>query len=372
MTAEMLVELLGADFYTGVPDSQLKALCDYLFDIYGTDPKHHIIAANEGNSTAIAAGYHLSTGKVPVVYMQNSGEGNIMNPVASLLNYNVYSIPMIFIIGWRGEPEVHDEPQHIYQGKITLKLLEDMDIRYFIIDNKTTEKDISDVINDLKVYLDSGKQAAFVVRKGALTYKKNNEYHNKNIMYREEIIRHILNYSENDPIISTTGKTSRELFELREKMHTGHRFDFLTVGSMGHSSSIALGAAISKPDKRFWCIDGDGSALMHMGALAVIGSAAPKNLIHIVINNGAHESVGGMTTAASDINLSEVAKACGYPYSVTVAASESLHKELFAAKSRNQLTFIEVKSAIGSRSDLGRPTTAPVQNKKNFMEYLGL
>ena len=242
MEAEKILDIIGADFYTGVPDSQLKALCDYLMDTYGIDFRHHVIAANEGNCTALAAGYHLATGKIPVVYLQNSGEGNIINPVASLLNDQVYAIPMIFIVGWRGEPGVHDEPQHIYQGKITLKLLEDMDIRTFILDKETKEDELRNAMGKFQAVLATGKSVAFVVRKGAVSYNGKIKYENNYTMSREEIIRHIVAVSEKDPIISTTGKASRELFEIREANGQDHKYDFLTVGSMGHSSSIALGA----------------------------------------------------------------------------------------------------------------------------------
>ncbi len=367
---ERLLEIIGADFYTGVPDSQLKALCDYLCDTYGNDSLHHIIAANEGNCAALAAGYHLATGKIPVVYMQNSGEGNIINPVASLLNERVYAIPMIFMIGWRGEPGIHDEPQHIFQGEITLKLLEDMGISFYVIGNDTTEADIAEAMQQFQTVLAKGKNAAFVVRKGAVSYEKNSDYHNAYEMIREEIIHHITHFTGEDPIVSTTGKASRELFEIRESERQDHKYDFLTVGSMGHSSSIALGTALHKPGTKFWCIDGDGAVLMHMGALAVIGSICPENLVHIVINNGAHETVGGMPTAAAGIGLAAVAAACGYPYTVCVDSFERLDEELQAAKKRKTLSFIEVKCAIGARKDLGRPTTAAVENKLSFMEYL--
>ncbi len=292
MKAEQLAKILGADFYTGVPDSQLRALCDYLMDTYGVDAKHHVIAANEGNCAALAAGYHLATGKVPVVYLQNSGEGNIINPVASLLNDKVYAIPMIFIVGWRGEPGIHDEPQHIYQGEVTLKLLEDMDIRYFVIGKETTDEEAASAMEEFRRLLAVGKDVAFVIRKGALSYENTVTYQNENAMTREEIIQHIVKASGDDPIISTTGKASRELFEIREANGQEHKYDFLTVGSMGHSSSIALGVALHKPDTRVWCIDGDGALLMHMGAMAVIGANAPENLIHVVINNGARTGLG--------------------------------------------------------------------------------
>lgn len=370
MNVETLYNIIGADFYTGVPDSQLKALCNFLMVKHGIDPLHHVIAANEGNCVALAAGYHLATGKVPVVYMQNSGEGNTINPLASLTNEKVYAIPMLFIIGWRGEPGIHDEPQHIFQGEITLQLLKDMDISYFIVDADTTQDVLQMTMTDFRTIFSQGKSAAFVIRKGAFSYNVNPEYTNTNILKREDIIRHITSITEEDPIISTTGKASRELFEIREAEHKEHKYDFLTVGSMGHSSSIALGIAANKPDKKIWCIDGDGAVLMHMGAMAVIGSVKPHNLVHIVINNAAHETVGGMPTVAGNIDLPGIARACGYPYAVCVQSFLELDDELSAAKSRNTLSFIEVKSAIGAREDLGRPTTTAKENKENFMEYL--
>lgn len=370
MKIEDFVKILSCDFYTGVPDSQLKALCNYLMNTYGIDEKHHIIAANEGNCAAIAAGYHLATGKIPVVYMQNSGEGNIINPVASLLNDKVYAIPTIFVIGWRGEPGVHDEPQHIYQGEITCKLLDLMDIKNFVISQDTTIVELEKVMEDFEKLLNSGKQVAFVIGKGALTYDEKIEYKNDNEMLREQIIEHIVNVTDEDFIISTTGKASRELFEIRASRNQSHEYDFLTVGSMGHTSSIALGVAINKPNKRIWCIDGDGSVLMHMGAMGVVGNVSPKNLVHIVINNGAHETVGGMPTAVSTLNLVDIAKSCGYSYAVSVDNFKDLDFELNKIKNMNHLCFIEVLSSLGSRTNLGRPTTTPIENKMNFIDSL--
>ncbi|MBQ6382002.1 MAG: phosphonopyruvate decarboxylase [Clostridia bacterium] len=370
MKVEKLAEIIGADFYTGVPDSQLRALCDWLMNTYGIDPQHHIIAANEGNCAAIAAGYYLATGRVPVVYMQNSGEGNIINPAASLLNQKVYGIPVVFIVGWRGEPGVHDEPQHIYQGEVTLRLLEDMGIQPFVISQDTTGQDVTDAMDGFLGRLAEGLDVAFVIRKGALEYGEKVTYKNDNMMKREEIIDHILRFSGDDPVVSTTGKASRELFELREANGQKHRSDFLTVGSMGHSSSIALGVALHRPEKRVWCIDGDGAALMHMGALAVIGANKPKNLIHIVINNGAHETVGGMPTVAAGTDWVKVAEGCGYPHAVSVDSFEALDRELQAAKDRQALSLIEVKCAIGARADLGRPTVPAIENRRQFMHYL--
>lgn len=370
MKVEKLVEIIESDFYTGVPDSQLKALSDYLMDTYGIDSHHHIIAANEGNCTALAAGYYLATGKVPVVYMQNSGEGNIINPAASLLSDRVYAIPLVFIVGWRGEPGVPDEPQHIYQGEVTIKLLEDMDIQTFVISKDTTDEEVFVAMEKFKHVLAAGKDVAFVIRKGAISYGGKVKYISNNTMIREEIIQHIVKASGEDPVVSTTGKASRELFEIRTANAQSHKYDFLTVGSMGHSSSIALGIAINKPNTRIWCIDGDGAVLMHMGSMAVLGANASVNLIHVVINNGAHETVGGMPTVASKIDLTVIAKACGYPNAVSVSTYEDLDTELEAAKARNGLSLIEVKCSLGSRDNLGRPTTTAFENKQRFMEYL--
>ncbi len=370
MDIDKFVKIIGSDFYAGVPDSQLKALCDYLIDTYGTNPKHHIIAANEGNCVAIAAGYHLATGKVPVVYMQNSGEGNIINPVVSLLNDNVYAIPCILIVGWRGEPGVSDEPQHSYQGEITLKLLEDIGIAYSIVARETTEAMLCDKMTEFRKLLTKGKSVALVIRKGAFNDSKNVDYYNHHCMLREEIIRHIVQISGDDPIVSTTGKASRELFEIREANGQGHQYDFLTVGSMGHSSSIALGVALQKPEQKVWCIDGDGAVLMHMGAMAVIAQAQPQNLVHIVINNGAHESVGGMATAAKEIDLSSTAETCGYKKVYRVCDLEELDRALAEAKTLSELIFIEAKARIGARQELGRPTKTPIENKIAFMDYI--
>jgi len=302
--------------------------------------------------------------------MQNSGEGNIINPVASLLNEKVYAIPMVFIVGWRGEPGTHDEPQHIYQGEVTTLLLKDMGIEHFVIGPETTDDEVKAVMDDFRKRLDQGLNVAFVIRKGALTDAPKVKYSNSNSLLREEIIQHIVAVSGEDPIVSTTGKASRELFETRVANGQSHKYDFLTVGSMGHSSSIALGVALNKPDQHIWCIDGDGAVLMHMGAMAVIGANKPSNLVHVVINNGAHETVGGMPTVASGIDLVAIARACGYTEAVSVNSFADLDRELERAKAGNSLSFIEVKCSIGARDDLGRPTTTALENKRAFMDYI--
>ena len=364
------VKLLNADFFVGVPDSQLKALSGYLMERYGLNPKHHIIAANEGNCVGLAAGYHLATGKIPVVYMQNSGEGNIVNPAASLMDKRVYSMPVIYVIGWRGEPGVHDEPQHIFQGQITTSLLENLGIEYAIIRKETDEDEVVAMMRSFEKKLSNNESVAFVVGKDAFEFNGSYKPENDKSLSREEAIKCIVEYTNDNPIISTTGKTSRELFEIRETRDEGHRFDFLTVGSMGHASSIALSIALQKPRRRIWCIDGDGAVLMHMGAMAVIGSIKPRNLIHIIINNGAHESVGGMPTVAGDLDITSIAKGCGYEYIVTVENLDSLNSELEKVSQKEGLALIEIKCNLESRKDLGRPTVSPLDNKKAFMNCL--
>lgn len=370
MDAKQFLEIVGADFYAGVPDSQLRALCDCLMDEYGIDLRHHVIAANEGNAVGLAAGYHLATGKVPVVYMQNSGQGNALNPIASLLNENVYGIPVVFVIGWRGEPGVHDEPQHLFQGEITLRLLEDLSIDAFVITAETTQDEVSAVMASFREALGEGRSVAFVVRKGALAYEHKVSYANFWALSREEAIAHVLAAAGSDPIVSTTGKASRELFELRESNQEGHASDFLVVGSMGHASSIALEIAAQKPNERIWCIDGDGAVLMHMGALTLVGVSGQKNFVHVILDNNAHETVGGMPTVAEHIDLVAIARACGYAHVCCVKDSKSLDEALAGIDSEDGPAMIIVKCAIGSRSDLGRPTVTPQEAKRSFMEHL--
>jgi len=372
MRTEDFVNMLDTDFYTGVPDSLLKNFCNYLINVYGTEPKHHIIAANEGNAVAIASGYYLATGKIPVVYLQNSGQGNIINPITSLMNDKIYGIPCIFVIGWRGEPGCPDEPQHQFQGEITLALLEILGISYCVIDNGIDKQQLSQKMVDYKTLLKKGKQVAFIIRNGALQYDSKVKYANSYSFCREEIIKHIVKTTRNDVIISTTGKTSRELFEIRENIDKNHANDFLTVGSMGHSSSVALGIALQKPNEKIWIIDGDGALLMHMGAMALIGAIAPNNLVHILINNNAHESVGGMPTVADKIDFVKIASACGYEKSICVKTLEEFNEALISAKQDKCLCFIEIKCAIGARDNLGRPTATPEENKLELMKHLGV
>ncbi|BEU88748.1 phosphonopyruvate decarboxylase [Selenomonas sp. TAMA-11512] len=370
MRAVDFCKAVGADFYAGVPDSLLSPLADYLMETYGESGERHVIAANEGNAVGLAAGYHLVTGKVPAVYLQNSGEGNIVNPYASLLHANVYGIPCLFIIGWRGEPGVKDEPQHAFQGRITRTLLDTLEIPHIVLSKETKVKELQTAMADFHGKFKAGQSCAVVVRKGALEHERKGSRANAHSLTRESILNSLLEITGEDILISTTGKTSRELFELREFRGEGHDRDFLTVGSMGHSSSIALGVAMQKKECRIWAIDGDGAALMHLGAMAVIGARHPANLIHVVINNEAHESVGGLPTAGKSVDLPAVARACGYANVFRAATEAELHALSEALREVRGLTFVEIKAAIGSRSDLGRPTTTPRENKVKLMERL--
>lgn len=386
----------GLQFFTGVPDSLLSSFSAWLMD-YRED--NHIIAANEGNALAIGVGHYLATGNIPVIYMQNSGIGNAVNPMASLLHKDVYQIPALWIVGWRGQPNTKDEPQHVFQGKATIAMLEQLQIQVEVLSSDETEA--STQISRAVSYMKETKQPfAFVVKKNTFC-----EYHSEKQIHttafpltREEAIETILESIEKDSlIVSTTGKASRELFELRESQKENHNKDFLTVGSMGHASSIALGVA-RETDRKVYCIDGDGAALMHMGAMAVIAQQKQKNLVHIVINNGCHESVGGQPTVAFSIDMEQIAKGCGYERVVTCTTKEEIKQVLKQQKLKQQklkqqglkqqeskqqileqknlldkddkTTWIQIMVKQGSRSDLGRPTIPAKENKENFMREI--
>ena len=363
----------GIDCFAGVPDSLLKNICAYITD--HCDARHNIITANEGAAVGLAAGHYLATGKPACVYMQNSGEGNIINPLASLTDPEVYNIPVLLLIGWRGRPGVHDEPQHVKQGKVTTGLLNTMGINFDVLskDEDKAEKQIGKAIQALnrkEVY-------ALVIEKDTFdTYQLSTVNSQLELsLSREEAIRTVASaLGEKDCIVSTTGMISRELFEYRTAMNQGHEHDFLTVGSMGHASQIALGIAMEKPDRRVWCFDGDGATIMHMGSMAIVASKCPKNYIHVVFNNGAHDSVGGQPTVGLNIDLPTIAKAVGYKHVVSVDSKEDLEKELSTINCQLSTIggpiLLEVRVKKGNRKDLGRPTTTPIQNKEALMAFL--
>ena len=364
----------GIDFYAGVPDSLLKNLCAYITD--HADALHNVIAANEGGAMGLAAGHYLATGQIPVVYMQNSGEGNIINPLASLTDKEVYNIPVLLVIGWRGKPGVHDEPQHVKQGKVTTGLLNVMGIDYTVL-SKEEEKAAAQ-IQKAVAYMQQTKECyALVIEKDTFdNYQLTTQQATSNLqLSREEAIHTVAAaLGDKDVIVSTTGMISRELFEYRAAMTQGHERDFLTVGSMGHASQIALGIAMEKLDRTVWCFDGDGASIMHMGSMAIVAQKAPKNYVHVVFNNGAHDSVGGQPTVGLNIDLPAIAKAVGYKHTFSVSTKLELEEILSSLCSQLSTEggpiLLEVKVKKGNRKDLGRPTTTPIQNKEALMEFL--
>ncbi len=355
----------GIDLFVGVPDSLLSSLCAYIDD--NSTEKEHIITANEGNAVAVAAGYHLSSGRYAAVYMQNSGLGNTINPLTSLTDPEVYRIPMLLIIGWRGEPGVKDEPQHVKQGRITCGQLDLLEIPYQIVDADSNAEEV--VSKALQTLSERNAPVALVVRKDAFTpYKSKRKLATGATLSREDALRCILELARDALVVSTTGKTSREVFELRVARNEPQR-DFLTVGSMGHTSSIALGVALGNPARRVVCLDGDGSLLMHMGALPVIGSRRPVNLVHVLLNNAAHESVGGQPTVAGNVDFEAIARASGYVHYAKARTIDEL-KQAWADLGRlnEGPSLLEVMVSVGSRPDLGRPTSTPEENKQAFIE----
>lgn len=368
---EFFIEALkerGIDCFAGVPDSLLKNICAYITDHF--DAAHNIIAANEGAAVGLAAGHYLATGKPACVYMQNSGEGNIINPLASLTDQEVYNIPVLLLIGWRGRPGVHDEPQHVKQGKVTTGLLNVMGVNYEILSKE--EEKVAKQIEKAANALANKAAFALVIEKDTFEdYQLQKVEVNNLTMSREEAIQTVAAaIGERDCIVSTTGMISRELFEYRAAMKQGHERDFLAVGSMGHASQIALGIALAQPERCVWCFDGDGAAIMHMGSMAIVADKAPKNYVHIVFNNGAHDSVGGQPTVGLKMDLPAVAKAVGYKASFSVDSKTDLLDCLKAVRVVEGPVLLEVKVKKGNRKDLGRPTTTPIQNKEALMQFL--
>lgn len=353
----------GGGIFVGVPDSLLKHFCAVMDSVCKKD--EHIIAANEGNAIAIAAGYYLATGKPGVVYLQNSGLGNCVNPLASLADTGVYGIPMLLVIGWRGETGVVDEPQHFRQGRITIGQLDLLDIPHYILGPETDPILLLDKAFSAMEYRHG--PVGIVVRKDTfcpdrtITSKREFGY------MRESAISKLLTVIEpNDLIVSSTGKASRELYEIRESRGEGQR-DFLTVGSMGHASSIALGVSVGKSHRRVICLDGDGALLMHLGSIAVIGSVKPCNFVHVLLNNGVHDSVGGQPTVARDVDFSVVSVAFGYEKYYLAYDDVSLCESWQNVCRNRGPQFLEIRISPGSRDQLSRPTTTPKQNKQCFM-----
>lgn len=365
-------ELFGANgvtFFTGVPDSLLKDICAYITDSVEGD--RHIIAANEGAAVALAAGHYLATRELSLVYLQNSGLGNTVNPLLSLADPEVYSIPMVLLIGWRGEPGVKDEPQHIKQGRVMLPLLEAMELPYAVLDPEL-ERAAAQVAEACAVASARQTPYALVVRAGTFEpYKLLKDLPNPYPLTREEAIKLVLErVEESAVVVSTTGKASREVFEHRAATGAGHARDFLTVGSMGHCSQIALGIALRQPDRPIYCLDGDGAVLMHMGSLAIVGAEAGPNYKHIAINNGAHESVGGQPTVGFGLDLPAIARGCGYRHVAQASTVVEIEAEMARLAEVEGPAFLEIRVNKGSRKDLGRPTKSPLENRDDLMKWL--
>ena len=372
MKAQTFVQLLekqGIDSFYGVPDSLLKSICAYITDT--SDSSHNIITANEGNAIGLACGHYLATGRPALVYMQNSGQGNVVNPLLSLIDEEVYNIPVLLLIGWRGEPGIHDEPQHVKQGKVTLSLLETMGISYSVLseDEEIAARQIAEACTGMQRHK---RPYALIARKNTFEfYKLQSTRQNHSALSREEAICSVAAALEpSDIVVSTTGMISRELYEYRARSGSSHQSDFLTVGAMGHSSSIAMGIALNKPRRRVICMDGDGAFLMHMGAAAVVGNAGLKNLRHIVINNAAHDSVGGQPTVADKLNIGLIAQACGYSHYYQAATAGDLAAILPNFLTTPGTNLLEINVKCGARPDLGRPKENPTENKASFMRFV--
>ncbi|SUB77223.1 phosphonopyruvate decarboxylase [Porphyromonas macacae] len=358
----------GTNFFTGVPDSLLKNFCSCI--MYSNLGVENIITANEGGAMGLAAGKYMASGNIPVVYLQNSGLGNIINPLLSLHDPEVYSIPTLIMIGWRGEPNVKDEPQHIKQGKVTLDMLDAMNIKYCILSEVWGEavKQIDEAYESMKK---DSSPYAIVIRKNTFTeFPKIEEKETTTIAREEAIIKIAEALSSSDIVLSTTGMISRELYETREKMPNFEGADFLNVGSMGHVSQIALGIALEKPKRRIICLDGDGATLMHLGGLAIIGDLHPHNYFHIILNNSAHDSVGGQPTVAGNIDFKSLAISLGYEYVQSIKTLDELFQTLKKLSQIKGPALIEIKVKKGSRKDLGRPKTSPINNKGQFINFL--
>ncbi len=361
--------LNGVSKFSGVPDSLLKSFCAYISD--HADLNDHLITANEGSAIALATGQYIATGQPSLVYLQNSGIGNSINPLLSLADPMVYGIPMLLMIGWRGEPGLKDEPQHLKQGAVMEPLLHACKIPYWILSGE--EKDVPKFVKKVLAFCKKNRSPVVIlVKKNTFTsYVTKIVNMDKFNLLREDAISEVLKISKtSDLFVSTTGMPSRELFELREKNNESHDRDFLTVGSMGHANMIALGLAKAKPDKRVICLDGDGSSIMHLGNYTSIGQSKVSNLIHIVLNNGAHDSVGGQPTCAYDVNLPKIAKSCGYNSAFSVSDLKSIGPVFRKCEPGKGPYFFEINIKKGSRNDLGRPKNTPKENISSLIKHL--
>lgn len=368
------LNMLDIRFVVGVPDSLLRHICACITKHFSTP--NHVIANSEGSAIGLAIGHYLATQRPALVYMQNSGLGNAVNPLVSLADPTVFGIPMILMVGWRGEvlddgKQLPDEPQHLKQGKITVPQLEILEIPYRILDGQVT--DVNVLMSELtRIACSRSGPVAIVVRKQAFaSFEQVGKSEEIGSLTREEAITQVVDSLPDDvAVVCTTGMASRELFEIRKVSNRGHHRDFLTVGGMGHAGQIAAGIALARPDRFFVCIDGDGAALMNLGGNAIIADCS--NLVHIVINNGAYDSVGGQPTKGWVVDFTKIAKACGYGRFSSAITRDQIRSSVISMIGCGNSSLLEVKCKRGSRADLGRPERTPGQNKKDFVKFLRL
>lgn len=340
----------GVELFCGVPDSHLNGFCCYLAD--NPDRYQNIIAANEGSAVAIASGHYFATNAVPLVYMQNSGMGNALNPLVSLVDKHVYSVPMVLLIGWRGEPNTNDHEQHITQGEITTKLLEMLDIPYQIV--AEDDNAIASLASwAVQTAAETKAPTALLAPKGVFAEsRKKHPIDDCYPMTREDAIEIVLDHvPKNSLVVATTGRATRELYYLRSERGESHDNDVLNVGSMGHASSIAMGLALAHSDRLVVCLDGDAAAIMHLGALTTISKYNLPNLLHLVLNNGAHESVGGQASCGHMIDFATIARGCGYRAKAAESAAELIDC-VSEYKDKATASFIDVRIRQGMRDVL--------------------
>lgn len=364
---------LGVSMYTGVPDSLLKSFGKHVHDALPRE--QHVIAANEGAAVGLALGHHLRTREVAAVYLQNSGFGNTINPLLSLADPDVYGVPMLVIVGWRGQPGVKDEPQHVKQGRVMTALLDALELPWAVLPHEPDDAE-QVVERAVAAAIDGNTPSFLLVAKdtfgpapavdGASAGTEGTAYPS-----REEALTALVEALGDGPVlVSTTGMLSRELFELRERTGTDASRDFLTVGGMGHASSIALGVALREPGREVWCLDGDGALLMHAGSLAVIADHAPENYLHVVFNNGVHDSVGGQPTSIDRVDIPAAAQAMGYRHAAATSDLSTLPEQVAQLRQRGGPSLLELRVRPGNRPDIGRPTRTPAESKRAFMAAL--
>ena len=355
---------LDIDFFTGVPDSLLKSFNQVL----PMNPRQHLIAANEGNAIALGIGHYLATQKLPCIYMQNSGFGNAVNPLLSTCVPSVYGIPMLLLIGWRGQPNIKDEPQHVHVGKTMLQSLEAMEIPFQLLSPEfiETKSALEKACRDARQHR---SPFALIVPKDFFAKTSQETKQLDTGLTREQALKIVASHAPaNAKYFATTGHLGRELYEHRQTQGQPHHDDFLNIGSMGHCSQIALGFHLGSK-KPTVCLDGDGALLMHLGALAICGqyAHAQHGFYHILFNNGVHDSVGAQPTVGHKVDWSLMAKACGYESYVRVEDEQGLVAACSGLFSKNKTCFIEIMIQPGARKDLGRPTQTPTQSLSQFL-----